>query len=597
MIPLSYSNLPVRAWILRTILICITFAIVGCGASSSPVMSSTPPPILGPLTLIAFGNPVPAGSPGFMNIAVGRGFTPTTAVFWKGTQLPTSYQTNEVLNANVSASLLEVPGTASVFVKDTSTGVTSNSITFAILSPAAANATVVKLVSRALDGSPANGDSLVQPSISVSGRFVVFQSAGNNLVTQQVIPPWQNVYMMDTCIGAIGACTPSIQLISVSADGTTGGNFHSRDSTVSQDGRYVAFDSGASNLLANNPSYCTSTTNCVFVRDTCTGVSNGCTPHTILGSILPGEVGSGGGFPVIAASGRYLTFDSNGGGNLVQVYLRDWCFSAPSGCVPKTIPISVNSIGAAGNEGADPQSLSASGQSVGFVSYSTNLIDPSQPAVQSTAMMFVQNTCTGSTVACTPGISRVDVPNGSGAANNQLDYEAVPSLSSDGRFISYSSQATNLVSQNVEGFGNVYLRDTCTGVTGCTAQNVLVSVGNDGRSGNAGSHQQSMSADGRFIAFTSIATNLVWGLPFPAGTWQDVYVRDTCNGANSSCYPSTVRVAVPNSPYYQTSSDAGATLPAISADGHYVVFLSSSTNLTAASGNGHTQVFLAKTGF
>jgi len=106
-----------------------------------------------------------------------------------------------------------------------------------------------------------------------------------------------------------------------------------------------------------------------------------------------------------------------------------------------------------------------------------------------------------------------------------------------------------------------------------------------------------MSADGRYVAFTSIATNLVWGIPYPAGSWQDVYVRDTCTGAPTGCYPSTVRVAVTNTPHYQTPSNAGASLPAISADGHYVVFLSSSINLTAAGTRGYSQVFLSKTGF
>jgi hypothetical protein len=582
---------------LQLVTLWAVLATLGCGgAVSAPVSQSSPP--AGPITLAALSNnPLPANSPGFMAIADGSGFTSTTAVFWNGSELSTSFQTSQILYANVPATLLVQPGTASVYVKDTSAGTVSNTVTFGILSSAAANATVVQLVSSALDGSPANGETAIQPSISATGRFVVFQSAGTNLVPQQVITPWANIYMADTCIGATGTCTPSVQLISVSADGTTGGNGHSYDSTLSQDGRYVAFDSGASNLLANSPSYCISTVDCVYVRDTCMGASSGCTPQTILGSILPGEVGSGGGLPVITASGRYLTFDSNGGGNLVQVYLRDWCVGAPSGCVPNTIPISVNSIGAFGNEENDPQSLSADGQSVGFVSYSTNLIDPSQPAVQSTAMMFVQNTCTDSTVTpCTPGISQVDVPNGGGVANNQLDYEAISSLSSDGRYISYSSQATNLVSQNVD-FTNVYLRDTCMGATGCTVQNTLVSLGNDGSRGNAGSHQQSMSANGRYIAFTSIATNLVFGLPFPAGTWQDVYVRDTCTGAPTGCYPSTVRVAVTDFPYYQTSSNSGASFPAISADGHYVAFLSSSTNLTSAGGNGNTQVFLSKTGF
>jgi WD40-like Beta Propeller Repeat len=533
-----------------------------------------------------------------MAIANGTGFTTTSALFWNQSKLSTSYQTSGILYATVPAELLLNPGTASISVTDTSTNAVSNALTFAILSPAAAIATVVQLVSGDLNGSPANGDSLVQPSISATGRFVVFQSAGTNLVTQQIITPWQNIYLKDTCSGATGPCNPSTQLVSVSADGTTGGNWHSRASTVSQDGRYVAFDSGATNLMVNTPSYCNQATNCVYLRDTCMGIASGCVPKTILGSIGPGEVGIDGSSPIFSPSGRYLTFISNGSPpTQTQTYLRDWCVGASSGCVPNTIPVSVNSAGAFANEGTVEPSVSGDGRFVGFVSYSTNLIDPSLPAVQSTAKMFVRDTCVGSTGPCTAGISQVDVPNGSGTANNELDYEAIPSLSSTGRYISYSSHATNLVSQNVQGFGNVYLRDTCIGVAGCTIQNTLVSLGNDGSIANSGSHQQSISADGRYVAFTSIATNLVWGIPYPAGSWQDVYVRDTCTGAPPGCYPSTARVAVTNTPSYQNPSNAGASLPAISADGHYVVFLSPSTNLTTSGTGGHTQVFLSKTGF
>jgi hypothetical protein len=584
---------------LQMILLWIALVILGCGgAGSSSIPSSPKPPSQQTITLTAFSDPVPAGSPGFMAIADGSGYTQTTAVFWNGSELSTSYQTSGILYAAVPAALVANPGTASVFVKDTSTGAVSNAVPFAILSSAAVNATVVQLVSSGLDGSAASGDSLVQPSISATGRFVVFQSAGTNLVTQQIITPWENIYLKDTCVSATVPCTPSTQLVSVSADGTTGGNWQSRASTVSQDGRYVAFDSGATNFLANTPSYCNSTTNCVYLRDTCMGVPSGCVPRTILGSVEPGEVGVNGGSPVLSPSGRYLSFASNGSpATQAQIYLRDWCIGAPSGCVPNTIPISVNSLGAFANEGTQEPSVSGDGRFVGFVSYSTNLIDPSQPAVQSIAKMFVRDTCAGSTMPCTPGISQVDVPNGGGTANNPLDPEAIPSLSSTGRYISYSSNATNLISQSVQGFGNVYLRDSCVGATGCTVQNTLVSLGNDGSIANSGSHQQSMSADGRHIAFASIATNLVWGIPYPAGSWQDIYVRDTCTGAPTGCYPSTVRVAVTNTPSYQTPSNAGASLPAMSADGHYVVFLSSSTNLTPAGTRGYSQVFLSKTGF
>ena len=572
--------------------------VASCGGNSSPIPNATAPPANLTLVLSSFANPVPAGRAAFMAFATGSGFTPSTTVYWNGSQLSTSYQTSQILYVSVPASLVAVPGTATLLARDAATGSVSSPLTYAILSSAAATAGVVRLISSAGDGTPATGDALIQPAISATGRFVAFQSAGTNLVSLPVITPWANIYLADTCIGAPLPCTPYAQLISVSADGTTGGNQHSRVSTVSQDGRFVAFDSGATNLVSNSASSCNSITNCVYLRDTCIGAATGCTPRTSIGSILPSGQIYAAANPVLSPTGRYLTFASNAPpANIPETYLRDLCVDAPSACVPTTVPISINSISAYANERADPPSLSASGQYVGFVSYATNLIDPTQPAVQSTAMMFIQNTCIDAVSTCSPGISRVDVPNAGGIANDQLDYEAIPSLSGDGRYIAYSSQATNLVSQDVQGHGNVYRRDTCDGAANCTPQNLLVSLGNDGSIANAGSHQQSMSADGRFVAFTSISTSLVWGIPFAAGSWQDIYVRDTCTGASAGCSPSTVRVAVTTAPYCQTPSDEGALRPAISADGHYVAFLSSSTNLTSSGSGGHSQVFLAKTGF
>ena len=113
-----------------------------------------------------------------MATAVGSGFSSTSMVTWNGTELATSYQTGEILYAEIPSSFLAKPGSATIVIKDTRSGAASNTRAYAILSPAAANASVVQLVSSGLDGSPANGDSLVQPSISATGRFVVFQSAG-----------------------------------------------------------------------------------------------------------------------------------------------------------------------------------------------------------------------------------------------------------------------------------------------------------------------------------------------------------------------------------------------------------------------------------
>ena len=125
----------------------------------------------------------------------------------------------------------------------------------------------------------------------------------------------------------------------------------------------------------------------------------------------------------------------------------------------------------------------------------------------------------------------------------------------------------------------------------------LASLANDGSVANQGSNNEAMSADGRFVAFASLASNLVPGDTFAPAVWKDIFVRDTCYNAPTGCVPSTVRVTVTNTPNPQTESNAISDYPAISADGHYIVFLSAATNfLPGVTGNGHTMVYLAKTG-
>jgi len=180
-------------------------------------------------------------------------------------------------------------------------------------------------------------------------------------------------------------------------------------------------------------------------------------------------------------------------------------------------------------------------------------------------------------------------------------------MSNDGRLVAFGSTATNLVAINVNGacaneYGcaGVYVRDTCNGApTGCTPSTSLASLANNGSVGNCSSPSQglSMSANARFVAFDSIATNLTPDDTFTACSSEDIFIRDTCFGVTNGCVPSTVRVSVANTPNPGISANAGSGYPAISADGHYVVFISSATNLLSPPSNGHAMVYLAKTGF
>ncbi|MGD0831135.1 MAG: hypothetical protein ABR907_09350 [Terracidiphilus sp.] len=541
-----------------------------------------------------------AGTPGFTLLATGTGFPSTSVVEWNGRALPTQFGTSAGLAATVTSALVAAPGTVNISVYDPASGASSNSLPFGIASPAAATAGVVQMITVAPDGTPANDDSLVAPAISATGRFVSFQSAATNLASGPV-SGYQEIYERDTCIGAPTGCTPSTIRITVTTKESVPVVGHSRDSSISADGRYVAFDSSAGNILPSTSAPVCSMTSCVFLRDTCIGAPAGCAPKTSLISIALDGSTADGGRPQISPDGRYVTFSSNSS-NVISVningvenaFLRDTCNGVPVGCTPSTTLVSASSSGLPGNSPSYPSAVNSTGRFVVFGSYATNLI-PNDTSIWPD--VFLRDTCTGAPAGCVASTSRMSTATDGTQGNGGVDFDLPPSISSDGRYVAFSTDATNLVP--VDPNGGIMERDTCFGApAGCTPTTSMVSIGNDGAIPNLGEGSQSMSADGRFIAFPSLASNLVPGDTFTAGGWKDIFVRDTCIGAPTGCTPSTVRVSVANYPgNFAEQSDAINDYPLISGDGHYVVFMSSSTNYLASGGNGHLMVYLAKTGF
>lgn len=180
---------------------------------------------------------------------------------------------------------------------------------------------------------------------------------------------------------------------------------------------------------------------------------------------------------------------------------------------------------------------------------------------------------------------------GSGAA--AAIAEETPAISQDGRYVVYASQQ-NQVNQ-------ILLKDTCVGVaSGCASSTRLISASAEGTAGNADSHNAVITPDGRYVAFSSAATNLADGAP--AG--RQIYLRDTCIGAETSCKPSTSLI----------SEDADGALngtesilPSISTSGRYVAFVAvtprantarvagPAANAAASPNSGFRQVFVRDT--
>lgn len=171
--------------------------------------------------------------------------------------------------------------------------------------------------------------------------------------------------------------------------------------------------------------------------------------------------------------------------------------------------------------------------------------------------------------------------------------EETPAVSLDGRYVAYTAVQ--------EDHAQIFLRDTCEGASsGCQPHTTLLSVTADGSPANDDSHAPSMSSDGRYIAFSSAATNLVENAP----PGRQVYLLDTCAGARDSCKPATHLISTdPNGALVGTES----ILPSVSSSGRFVAFLGitpshssnpvSAQSKTSASGSnsGFRQVFIRDT--
>jgi hypothetical protein len=177
-----------------------------------------------------------------------------------------------------------------------------------------------------------------------------------------------------------------------------------------------------------------------------------------------------------------------------------------------------------------------------------------------------------------------------GVSATALVAEETPALSLDGRYVAYTAIQNDRA--------QIFLRDTCEGAAaGCQPRTTLLSAAADGAPGNDESHTPSMSADGRFVAFSSPATNLVENAP----PGRQVYLLDTCTGAGNSCKPATHLISTdPNGALVGTES----ILPSVSSSGRFVAFLavnpshsSNQVSGTAASNNnsGFRQVFIRDT--
>jgi hypothetical protein len=327
----------------------------------------------------------------------------------------------------------------------------------------------------------------------------------------------------------------------------------SKQPSISTDGRFVAFSSEATNLVDKDLNRVLD----VFVRDVVKGTT---TRVSVSSTGVEGNQASY--WPFISADGRYVTFtsdsdnlvdsDTNGFGD---VFVHDMKTG-------KTELVSVTMDGKSGNDLSFWSSISSDGRYVVFMSQANNLV---QSDTNESWDIFMHDRTTGVTKLISTAYDGTQ-------ANSQSEY---PVISADGRYVAYASDATNLVAGDTNGYRDVFEYDRETGKT------IRVSVASNGTQTDNGTQvfSISISSDGKFVAFSSLATTLV---PDDSNKVWDIFVHDRDKAE-------TTRVSVSSD---GLQADAGSYGVSISANGRYVAFGSNATNLVSGDTNGVMDVFV-----
>lgn len=394
-------------------------------------------------------------------------------------------------------------------------------------------------------GTQADGLSF-KPDISTDGRYVTFYSSAADLVSGDSNVS-DDVFVYDRT-------SHTVERVSVNEDGQEGDG-GSTEPSMSSDGGCVVFQSLATNLISGD----TNGVYDIFVYDRVAGTVERVSTDG------DGVQGDGHSFnPVISADERFVVFHSSatnlvsGDSNAVDdVFVHE----RSTGAVER---LSVDGEGVEGNGASSYPALSADGRYIAFQSRATNLISSDTNGRQD---VFVHDRTSGS-------IERVSVDGGGLESSGDSYY---PAVSTDGRYVTFYSGAADLVPGDTNGVNDIFIFDR----TSDTIERV--SVDNEGVQGNGHSYNPAVSADGRYVAFYSTASNLV---PGDTNGAYDIFVFDRTTDTIE-------RVSVGADGLEGSGNSYN---PAISADGRYSAFGSDAANLVSDDTNSFRDVFVAPVG-
>lgn len=417
-------------------------------------------------------------------------------------------------------------------------------------------------ISIGFDGTDGNGES-IRPAISGDGRYVAFESGATNMIVGDDNGS-DDVFVYDRMSG-------QLVVISVSSAGTLGDDDSGRPA-ITPGGRFVAFASQAENLVPGDVNELRD----VFVHDR-DADGNGVYDEPGGIAVVRVSVRTDGeqandesNRPSISDDGRFVAFrstatnlvdDDTNAADDIFVHDRDadgnGVFDEPGGIA--TVRASVSSVGQQANGTSDRPVIAGQSRVVVFTSFASNLVAGD---ANDASDVFVHDLVSGET-------TRVSVDAFGTQGNGDSDR---PTITGDGRYVVFRSAADNLVADDTNGSDDLFMHDRQTGET-----TRIAIAGSD--EADDDSTTPAVSPDARFVAFQSDAENLVAN---DDNATPDVFVMERETGLVERVSVSTVGV----------QGDDESSVPALSADGRFVVFSSLASNLVDGDAGAFEDIFV-----
>src|ERR1700731_1702698 len=445
-----------RSWTALAVAL-ISILVAGCNDYGNTFQNNT-----GAQVTFLSPSTISAGRPDFTLTINGSGFVAQTYVTWNGKKLNTLVTLDSTktivlsVTATVPAALVAKPGTATVITQNPFSGAgnngLSNPVTFIINSPPNPVPTLTSIAPATL---AACGSSCTNLTLDLQGTNFITSSdptqvsqvrwtAGptqTTLVTTSVTATDIKATAPGSLISAAGTAMVTVFNPPVSQTTPPGGTPNPSSGGGGTSGAQTFTITAAGGALAHAASQ-------TVVEET----------------------------PSVSADGRYVAYSASAGQH-TQIFVRDTCEGAASGCKAQTTLLSVAADGSGANDDSSSPSISANGRYVAFSSAATNLVENAAAGHQ----IYLRDTCAGAEGSCTPATQIVSI-DANGALTGTESF--LPSISASGRFVAFLAVTPSHAPQQAgvapgtknSGYRQVVVRDTCLGVSGCTPSTSRISM-------------------------------------------------------------------------------------------------------------------------